>query len=75
MVNGCEAVAAKAAGKLVDRLISWPVGKGDKLEARRLRGSVDQRATHLAKVQIGAKLLSKSAKVKETPLKGRPGTG
>ena len=46
MVNGCEAVAAKAAGKLVDRLISWPVGKGDKLEARRLRGSVDQTKAH-----------------------------
>jgi len=27
---------------LVDRLTSWPVGKGDKREARRLRGSVDQ---------------------------------
>jgi hypothetical protein len=46
MVNDCEAVAAKAAGKLVDRLISWPVGKGDKLEARRLRGSVDQTKAH-----------------------------
>ena len=29
---------------LVDRLISWPVGKEYKLEARRLRGSVDQKA-------------------------------
>ena len=59
MVNGCEAVAAEAAGKLVDRLISWPVGKGDKLEARRLRGSVDQRATHRAKVQLRRRRVQK----------------
>ncbi len=31
-----------SAGALVDRLISWPVGqRGDTLEARRPRGSVE----------------------------------
>ena len=37
MVNGCEAVAAEAAGKLVDRLISWPVGKGGKHAVQRCK--------------------------------------
>ena len=50
---------------------------GNTLEARRLRGSVDQKRQMKgsAKVQIGAELLCKGAKVKETALKGRPETG
>ena len=54
MVNCCEAETP-----LVDPLISWPVGRIRRPEGRRAR------ARGSAKVQIGAELRCKSAKVND----------